>query len=193
MEFIPRGRSGLGRRRLAAATFAAAIARPALAQAPPELRLGAVFPLSGPLALLGDESFRGVELAVEERNAGGGVLGRPLRLIRADAPDDVAAAAETRRLVAGQDRVAAIFGSVSSAVALPGSQVAEAAGVQDAHPHRFRHTMAIEYLRNGGNERTLQEVLGHESLEMLRTYTRIALADVKNGHVIASPVENWRL
>ncbi len=72
-------------------------------------------------------------------------------------------------------------------------RLGEAAGVADAHPHRFRHTMAIEYLRNGGNERTLQEVLGHESLEMLRTYTRIALADVKNGHVVASPVENWRL
>ena len=129
MEFIPRGRSGLGRRQLGAAAFAAALARPALAQAPAELRLGAIFPLSGPLALLGDESFRGVELAVEERNAGGGVLGRPLRLVRADAPDEVAAAAETRRLVAGQDRVAAIFGSVVSAVALPGSQVAEAAGV----------------------------------------------------------------
>lgn len=129
MEFIPRGRSGLGRRRLATAAFAAAIARPALAQAPAELRLGAIFPLSGLLALLGDESFRGVELAAEERNAGGGVLGRPLRLIRADATDEVAAAAETRRLVGGNERVAAIFGSVASAVALPGSQVAEAAGV----------------------------------------------------------------
>lgn len=72
-------------------------------------------------------------------------------------------------------------------------RLGEAAGVQDAHPHRFRHTMAIEYLRNGGNERTLQEVLGHESLEMLRTYTRIALADVRNGHLVASPVEHWRL
>lgn len=72
-------------------------------------------------------------------------------------------------------------------------RLAEAAGVQDAHPHRFRHTMAIEYLRNGGNERTLQEVLGHESLEMLRTYTRIAQTDVVNGHQVASPVENWRL
>ncbi len=53
-------------------------------------------------------------------------------------------------------------------------RLAEVAGVQDAHPHRFRHTFAIQYLRNGGNERTLQDVLGHESLDMLRTYTRIA-------------------
>lgn len=72
-------------------------------------------------------------------------------------------------------------------------RLAEAASVPDAHPHRFRHTMAIECLRNGMNERTLQELLGHESLEMLRTYTRIAQTDVVNGHQVASPVENWRL
>jgi integrase/recombinase XerD len=68
-----------------------------------------------------------------------------------------------------------------------------AAGVADAHPHRFRHTFAIECLRNGMNERTLQELLGHESLEMLRVYTRIAQTDIVNGHQVASPVENWRL
>jgi branched-chain amino acid transport system substrate-binding protein len=118
----------IGRRGLAAAALASLV-RPALAQAPAELRLGAIFPLSGPLALLGDESFRGVEMAVEERNAAGGVLGRPLRLVRADAPDEAAAATEARRLSAGNDRVAAIFGSFSSTVALPASQVAEAAGV----------------------------------------------------------------
>ncbi len=123
MRDILRGR--ISRRGL----LAAALARPALAQAPAELRLGALFPLSGPLALLGDESFRGVELAVEERNAAGGAIGRALRLVRADAPDDAMAVSEARRLVTGTERVAAILGSFASAVALPGSQVAEAAGV----------------------------------------------------------------
>jgi hypothetical protein len=35
--------------------------------------------------------------------------------------------------------------------------------------------------------------LGHESLEMLRTYTRIVQVDMINGHQLASFVENWRL
>lgn len=69
-------------------------------------------------------------------------------------------------------------------------QQARVAGV---HPHRFRHTFAIQYLRNGGNTRALQEALGHETLDMIRTYTRIADADLVNGHRTASPVENWRL
>jgi branched-chain amino acid transport system substrate-binding protein len=121
---------GIGRRALAGGAIGglAALGRPAWAQAG-DLRLGAIFPLSGPSALLGDESFRGVELAVEERNAGGGVFGRPLRLLRADAPDEAAAAAEARRLLTGNERVAAILGSFASAIALPASQAAELANV----------------------------------------------------------------
>lgn len=67
------------------------------------------------------------------------------------------------------------------------------AGVVDVHPHRFRHTYAIEYLRNGGNTRSLQESLGHETLDMIRTYTAVAEADLANAHRTASPVEKWRL
>jgi branched-chain amino acid transport system substrate-binding protein len=121
---------GFGRRKLGAMA-AAALAVPAAplrAQAPAELRLGAIFPLSGPLAPLGDECFRGLELAVEERGAAG-LLGRPLRLVRADATDEAGAVNEARRLVAGAERVAAIFGSFTSTVAVPASQVAEMAGV----------------------------------------------------------------
>jgi len=66
-------------------------------------------------------------------------------------------------------------------------------GVADCHPHRFRHTFAIEYLRNGGNVLALQASLGHSSLEMVRVYARVAQADLENGHRVASPVDNWRL
>ena len=51
----------------------AQVPQPAPPPAPGELRFGALFPLSGPLALPGDECFRGLELATEERNAAGGV------------------------------------------------------------------------------------------------------------------------
>lgn len=121
---------GFGRRALGGLAGSALSACAARAQAPAsELRLGAIFPLTGALALFGDECFRGVELAVEERNAAGGVLGRTLRLLRADAPDEAAATAEARRLTQGEGRVAALFGSFSTAIALPASQVAELAGV----------------------------------------------------------------
>ncbi|CAH0211996.1 ABC transporter substrate-binding protein [Roseomonas sp. CECT 9278] len=115
------------RRRLLGAVAAATAPCAAFAQAN-ELRIGALFPFSGTLALLGDESFRGLELAVEERNAAGGVAGRPARLLRGDAADQAQAAAESRRLMT-TERVAAIFGTYASPPSFAATQVAEVQGI----------------------------------------------------------------
>ncbi len=104
-----------------------AVRRRAWAQADP-LPLGALYPFSGVLALLGDESYRGLELATEERNAAGGLLDRPIRLVKGDAVDPAAAVAEVKRLLAAE-KVAAVFGTYASALVFASSQVTELAGI----------------------------------------------------------------
>lgn len=70
--------------------------------------------------------------------------------------------------------------------------IGQNAGVEKVYPHRFRHTFAIEFLRNGGNVALLKELLGHESLDMVMRYAKISEQDIRNAPA-HSPADNWRL
>ena len=72
-------------------------------------------------------------------------------------------------------------------------RLGEKAGLKNVYPHKFRHTFAITYLRSGGDIFTLQSLLGHASLKMVRHYANIAEVDVQAAHRKASPADNWRL
>ena len=63
------------------------------------------------------------------------------------------------------------------------------AGVTGVHPHRFRHTFSVEFLRAGGDWRTLQELLGHTDIRMTQRYVKLVAADLEEGHRRCSPVE----
>ncbi|MBI3988085.1 MAG: ABC transporter substrate-binding protein, partial [candidate division NC10 bacterium] len=89
-----------------------------------EVKIGALFPFSGPMALLGEETFRGAEVARDLVNEKGGVWGQKVVYVKADAPDATAAVSEADRLIT-VEQVKVILGSYSSSLAYAASEVAE--------------------------------------------------------------------
>ena len=80
------------------------------------LKLGTLLPTTGALAFLGPPEIAGVDLAVQEVNASGGVLGKPVEVVHRDSGDtttDIATQSVTDLL--SQD-VSAIIGAASSGV-----------------------------------------------------------------------------
>lgn len=73
------------------------------------------------------------------------------------------------------------------------TRIGAVAGVAGVHPHRFRHTFAVEFLRNGGNVFELQQILGHEQLATVQRYVRLAEVDLESAGRRGSPADNWKL
>ena len=100
---------------------------PAFSEKVKEVRIGLVEPLSGPIAPIGRLDTGGVDVAVEEINAGGGIKslgGAQLKIIKADSEGkpEVGMSA-TERLI--QQQVSVVLGAYQSAVTFVATQVAE--------------------------------------------------------------------
>ncbi len=89
-----------------------------------EFKIGVTFPLSGPVARLGQESLNATEVAVDLVNEAGGVNGQEVSIVSADTPDAATGVNEANRLI-DREGVGLIFGSYSSSISLAVSAVAE--------------------------------------------------------------------
>jgi ABC-type branched-subunit amino acid transport system substrate-binding protein len=98
------------------------------------LKIGSLLPQTGSLAILGPPEIAGVNLAISEINAAGGVLGKPVVVSHTDSGDtstDIATQSVNKLLAEGVD---AVVGAASSSVSLSVIDKITGAGVVQFSP-----------------------------------------------------------
>ncbi len=63
-------------------------------------------------------------------------------------------------------------------------------GIQRLHPHLLRHTFATRFIENGGDVFTLQQLLGHSTLDMSKKYLHLSLRNTLDKYKAFSPLDN---
>src|SRR5574344_598527 len=98
------------------------------------IKIGGIFPLSGNVAVYGVECRNGVNLAIDEINAAGGVNGKKIELISEDDEGDAAKSVNAYKKLTTQDGCKLIIGSLTSGCTIAITSLAQANGVVQLAP-----------------------------------------------------------
>ncbi|MBP6018931.1 MAG: ABC transporter substrate-binding protein [Burkholderiaceae bacterium] len=93
------------------------------------IQIGAVLPLTGPSATVGEDIRRGIQLGVDKVNENGGVLGKKLAVVVEDSANNPTTALTAARKLTSVDKVPAVMGEYSSSITLPMAQYLVKEGV----------------------------------------------------------------
>ena len=111
-----------------------ALAATAAFAAPKAVKIGGVAPLSGPVAVYGVECKNGIDLAVEEINAAGGINGAKIVFICEDDEGDAAKSVNAYKKLVSKDKARIVIGSLTSGCTLAITQLAQAQKVLQIAP-----------------------------------------------------------
>jgi branched-chain amino acid transport system substrate-binding protein len=98
------------------------------------IRIGASLPLTGDFSEPGEAAKRGYEVWVEQVNANGGLLGRPVEIVVKDDQSDQNLVVTDYNALIAQEKVDLLLGTFSSLLNLPASAVAERNGMVYVEP-----------------------------------------------------------
>lgn len=98
------------------------------------IKIGGVAPLSGQYTEYGLKCKKGIDLAVEEINAAGGVLGKQLKFVCEDDEGVPAKSVNAYKKLTSQDRVRFVIGSLTSGATISITQLAQANKVVQIAP-----------------------------------------------------------
>ncbi len=98
------------------------------------IKIGQFASLTGKEASLGQSSNKGTMMAIDDLNAAGGVLGRPLLLVTEDTQSKPGETATVVKKLISRDKVIALLGEVASSRSLEAAPIAQAAKVPMISP-----------------------------------------------------------
>lgn len=172
------------------ATLAAAAPPPAQGQQVPAIRFGFFAPLTGPAAPDGTSSRNGAMMAVEEINAAGGVLGRPLDLIVYDDRLQASEAVAIAHRLIERDRVVAVIGGSYSGPSRATAPIFQSAGLPTIYAYAVHPdiTKAGNYIFRNSFLGTVQGKAGaYVAARMLGARTAsILVMDIDFGRALTA-------
>jgi branched-chain amino acid transport system substrate-binding protein len=98
------------------------------------IKVGHYGSMTGSEATFGISTDNGIKLAIKERNAAGGVKGRPIELVTLDTASKAAEAGTVVTRLINNEKVVAVLGEVASSASLAGGRVAQQYGVPMISP-----------------------------------------------------------
>ncbi len=158
-------------------------------------KIGSLLPGTGNLAFLGPPEFAGVEYAIDEINAAGGVLGQPIEYSAGDSGDtstDIASVTSDRLISEGVD---AIIGAASSGVTLTVIEKITSAGVTMFSPANTSPALSTYddkglYFRNAPPDGLQGAIVANLILEDGNASVYIMNLDDSYGNGIAAVINN---
>ena len=98
------------------------------------VKIGGIFPLSGQVAVYGVECKNGVDLAIEEINAAGGINGKPIVLVSEDDEGNPDKTVNAFKKLSTKDGVKVVIGSLTSGCTQAITTLAQASKVVQIAP-----------------------------------------------------------
>lgn len=154
--------------------------------APPgvPLVIAHVAPTTGRFALHAEADRRGADMAIEEFNARGGVLGREIVLVSRDPTLDARRAAQVAEELITQTRVGFMIGAISSSVAASMSAVCQKHGVIFINTNSSAPSESVE------NAHRTKFVFDAHGANFNRALLKFALAQRKSKRVLLLTEDN---
>lgn len=186
---------GINRRKvlqIAGAATVAQLAPPFIISARGEqtVKLGLDNPLTGTYAATGKNELNGCQLAIEQINANGGILGRQAELLVEDSSSgDAGTAVQKARKLIDRDKVNFLLGNVNSGLSLAMAQVSNEKGILHIVPGG--HTDAItgatchwNVFRVCNTTRMLTNAIARSLMEKYGKKMYFITADYAFGHTL---------